>query len=122
VLLALGGYRYSAPAGSLSFAPRLEGVTFRTLFTTGSGWGIFERKMSGGKAALTLKLLHGALTLREIGCALPTSGARRPRSARVTVGRATVSATVAVRDGRTFAVLAEAATLRAGETLKVAFG
>jgi hypothetical protein len=62
LLLALSGYRYSAPAGRLRFAPKVGRDDFRCLFTAGSAWG--RVWLRGDSAELTLAA--GELSLSEL--------------------------------------------------------
>jgi len=115
VLLALSGYSYSAPTGSLSFAPRTDRPKFQCFFSTGSGWGVFTARHTDGVLRLSLEVLYGEVTLRELGCApLDRDPAKKPRRAKVKTGPA-----VEVRDGRWFAVFPEPVTLKAGEEMAV---
>lgn len=41
LLIALSGFRYSAPTHTLAIAPRLEADPFTCFFSTASGWGMF---------------------------------------------------------------------------------
>jgi non-lysosomal glucosylceramidase len=62
LLLALSGCRYSAPAGSLRFDPRVSAGDFRCVFTAGTAWGVVEITRSG----VTLAVQAGELALRRL--------------------------------------------------------
>jgi hypothetical protein len=62
LLLALQGYRYSAPEGRLAFAPKHAADRFRSFFTAGEAWGRVE--IANGAATLTV--LSGELPLRRL--------------------------------------------------------
>ena len=62
LLLALSGYRYSAPAGRLGFAPRVAADDFRCFFTAGTAWGTVEITARGA----TLSVQAGELRLAEL--------------------------------------------------------
>ena len=64
LLLALSGFRYSAPAGRISFAPVINADNFRSFFSTGSGWGSFAQSHDNSSFTATLELRFGAV---EIG-------------------------------------------------------
>lgn len=61
LLLGASGVQWDAPNGVLSFAPATEG-SFRSLFTTGTGWGRVE--IDGDH--LTLRLDGGTLDVAEL--------------------------------------------------------
>jgi uncharacterized protein (DUF608 family) len=74
VLLALGGFSYSGPEMRMGFDPKIEADDFRTVWTTGSGWGTYAQKITDGKTAgLTLETSSGELTLKELSLSLPPS-------------------------------------------------
>jgi hypothetical protein len=62
LLLALSGYRYSAPAGRLGFAPKVAADDFRCFFTAGTAWGTVEITARGA----TLSVQAGELRLAEL--------------------------------------------------------
>ncbi|WP_404436404.1 non-lysosomal glucosylceramidase [Microbacterium aerolatum] len=61
LLIAAGGAQWDAPARTLGFAPATDGP-FRSLFTTGTGWGGVELD----RDALTLRLDGGHLEVDEL--------------------------------------------------------
>ncbi len=67
LLTALSGYSYSAPERRLAFAPRLPDTTFRTLFSTGHGWGTFEQRTATRRTTASVTLAHGELALATLG-------------------------------------------------------
>lgn len=121
VLLALSGYRYSAPEGSLSFAPRMGGSKFECFFSTGTAWGTV--RLANGKGAPTVKLsvIEGTLELRQLGAASPGGAVDEVMSAEGKLGRRKLAAEATVCEGRAMATFAEPVRIAAGETLKVTF-
>jgi non-lysosomal glucosylceramidase len=121
VLLALSGYRYSAPEGSLSFAPRMGGSKFECFFSTGTAWGTV--RLANGKGAPTVKLsvIEGTLELRQLGAASPGGAVDEVMSAEGKLGRRKLAAEATVCEGRAMATFAEPVQIAAGETLKVTF-
>lgn len=93
LLLGASGAQWDAPTGVLSFAPAAgDGVRdargFRSLFTTGTGWGRVEiddhsltLRLDGGVLDLTELRLHGTAIARDLRlragdsseCPLPTT-------------------------------------------------
>ncbi|MBM3459739.1 MAG: hypothetical protein FJX77_14550, partial [Armatimonadetes bacterium] len=61
LLLALSGFRYSAPERRMSFRPRLPG-DFRCFWSTGTAWGTYDR---AGRTH-RLEVLYGRLVLAEL--------------------------------------------------------
>jgi hypothetical protein len=71
VLIALSGYRYSAPAKYLSFTPKINRDDFRCFFTTGSGWGLYRQKLAKRRMQAAITIHYGRLELRTIGLDYP---------------------------------------------------
>jgi len=120
LLLALSGYRYSAPAGELSFAPRLGKKRFRCFFSTGTGWGTFDQKATGQAMTLGLEVLYGHVTLGRFGATMP-NGKTRPTSVAARLDDTPLEATVAEDQGRCMVQLAEPVTIGHGHRLWVRF-
>jgi hypothetical protein len=59
LLSALSGFHYSAPRRILSFGPRLDRPTFKTFFSTASGYGTLTLR----RDALVISLLEGELAV-----------------------------------------------------------
>ena len=74
VLLALSGFSYSGPDMKMGFAPKVGADDFATVWTTGSGWGTYAQKLSGGKvASIKLDVASGELRLKELTVAAVAS-------------------------------------------------
>ncbi len=71
VLLALGGYSYSAPRQAMGFDPRVDAEDFRTFWTTGSGWGTYRQIVEEPGLTVRLRFLSGEQPLRELTFRLP---------------------------------------------------
>jgi uncharacterized protein (DUF608 family) len=81
LLLALSGYEYDAIERRLRFSPRVSANGFRTLFTTGSAWGVYSQQIDARSQSHTLRILGGEVTLEvlEIPDNDSQSGVRRER-------------------------------------------
>ena len=77
VLLALTGFRYSAPNGRLEIAPKLEGDKGRFLFAVDSGWGSVHYEKKGGKLRVRVEVEEGRLEVREVVVSGPLVGRKR---------------------------------------------
>lgn len=76
VLLALSGYSYSGPEKRMAFDPKLNADDFRTVWTAGSGWGIYSQKTAAGSGmTVALEAESGALELKELDVTLPPGAA-----------------------------------------------
>ncbi|MCE5309758.1 MAG: glycoside hydrolase family 116 protein, partial [Acidobacteriales bacterium] len=71
LLLALCGYRYSAPSRELGFHPVINVENFRALYTTGSAWGSYSQKLAAGKLDAEIHVEEGALTLETLRLPAP---------------------------------------------------
>jgi non-lysosomal glucosylceramidase len=72
LLLALSGFSYSGVDMTIGFEPKLYPEDFRTLWTTGSGWGSYSQSLKPDNN-LTVKLsaASGELRLKEFSFLLP---------------------------------------------------
>ncbi len=113
LLLALSGYRYSAPTRRLGFGPRLGTDDFRCFFSTGSAWGRYRQARRISEQEHAVEVLAGQLTLQQFEVEVPVDGAN------VTVNAAGPGGPVAARprteDGRLILTLESELTVRAGE-------
>jgi hypothetical protein len=115
LLLALSGFRYSAPASRISFAPVISADKFRSFFSTGSGWGSFAQSHSDGSFAASLELRAGSLRLRQIElCPLST-----PTQVSVTLGGQPIAAHIESAGADVVIALHQEAALVAGELLEI---
>lgn len=119
LLLALSGYRYSAPERRLGFAPLVDARDFRCFFSAGESWGSFSQTIKGGRMTAGVELRHGRLALRTLQLAVPE---RIPARAVVSGPAGTLAATAERRGGAMVVVLADEAALAAGDKLVVTLG
>ncbi|HVX67823.1 MAG TPA: GH116 family glycosyl hydrolase [Bryobacteraceae bacterium] len=110
LLTALSGFAYSAPERDLRFRPRVNAAAFRSMFSTGTSWGVFSQQASklglsakiavhGGKLELsTLRLAYGAPKAKVT--------APQPASVAIQAGEATVhfATPVVLAPGQTLTV------------------
>ena len=123
VLLALSGFSYSAPAGSMGFDPRLGAEDFKAFWSTGSGWGSFAQKASGRSLSLSLDLRAGGLALREFSFRVPPSLAgRKAASVKATAGGKPLRASFKQAGDRVSLRFASTAALAAGGPLAIEAG
>jgi uncharacterized protein (DUF608 family) len=75
LLLALSGFRYSAPQKLLGFDPRLDGEKFSSFWSVGEpGWGYYEQERTGSSLSATLKVLHGSgIEIAQFSLPVPAS-------------------------------------------------
>jgi non-lysosomal glucosylceramidase len=72
LLIALSGFSYSGVDMRLGFEPRLYAEDFRTLWTTGSGWGTYGQQVEkAGTLTARLSAAAGELKLRQLSFLLP---------------------------------------------------
>jgi len=84
VLLALSGFRYSAPARRLEVAPKLKDDKGRFLFSVDSGWGSVHYEKKGTQVRVRIEVEEGKLEVQEIRVSGSLVGrARRKRLAAV---------------------------------------
>jgi len=121
VLLALGGFSYSGPDKRMGFDPKMGAADFRTVWTTGSGWGTYAQKISDDrKAGLRIEVESGELGLKEFSVPLPAPvKGRKVLVTKAAVGAA-VTRPVLKRDGNLVKILWPAPiVVKPGEPLAV---
>jgi uncharacterized protein (DUF608 family) len=74
-VVALSGFLYHGAEGSVRVTPRLPGASVKCFWSTGTGWGMYERVKTGKGVKLSIQVLHGTLPCRE--CGLEGAGAAR---------------------------------------------
>jgi len=115
LLLALSGFKCSAPERRLGFTPKIYRKNFRCFFSSGSGWGLYKQRISQQRATFTLELRYGSLPLSRWD--IPLVGFMNP-VVKVTLNRKKIKANIK-REKRGFMVLLESTLLKPGQVLKV---
>jgi len=67
LLIAITGFRYSAPEKIFYYAPKMKKRPFRSFFSTASGWGV----VSLAENKLSIRMLEGTLTVDKMVLTLP---------------------------------------------------
>jgi non-lysosomal glucosylceramidase len=114
--LALSGYRYSAPAAQIAFAPMVSAERFRCFFSAGSGWGSFAQRSEHDTLTATLELRGGGLRLQRIGLRPPAA----PTRVSVALGGEVLAAHLEPASAGVVVVLDQELALSEGETLEIA--
>jgi uncharacterized protein (DUF608 family) len=79
ILLALSGFSYSGVDMRMGFEPKLYPEDFRTLWTTGSGWGNYSQRLeTADNLTVTLSAASGELRLKEFSFLLPPAVSEKP--------------------------------------------
>jgi uncharacterized protein (DUF608 family) len=71
-ILAMSGFFYDGPTGSVIAAPKAAHADFKCLWATGTGWGTFSLQRQAGGTIFVIKVLAG--TLKCASCEIPASG------------------------------------------------
>ena len=121
LLLALSGYRYSAPRRSLGFAPRLWAEDFRCFFTAGEAWGSYAQHHDGSRQSHELDLRWGSLILERLGVPRLAEGFS-PRLLRLAAAGAELEGSLVVDGEALRSELAPPVTLHAGDRLLLEIG
>jgi hypothetical protein len=115
LLLALSGCRYSAPTGTLEFAPRYEPDDFRCLFTAGDAWGLISQRTEEERRICSVEVRSGSVTLSRL-----VLGGKAPARVAVHYGTQDLDAAVERREDCWAVAFTAAVTLREGDVLRVA--
>jgi uncharacterized protein (DUF608 family) len=117
LLLALSGFRYSAPERTMGFAPRIEGEKFVSFWSVGeSGFGLYEQERNGSSFSASVKVLRGS-GVEIARLSLPPSSAQS--GVEVRVGGRPISASLEAAEGKSLVVLGEPERLGAGSEIRV---
>jgi len=117
VFLALCGYEYHGPKGTLGFAPKVRPEAFKAAFTTAEGWGSYSQQYRGNSLSAQLALGWGVLKLKQLTLERPANA--HPGSITISAGGRPIAAEAFHDKRRTRLVFGETVLLKAGETLKV---
>ncbi len=121
LLLALSGYSYSGVDMTIGFEPKLYPEDFRTLWTTGSGWGSYSQELAAeNNLTLTLSAASGELRLKEFSFLLPPA-VREKALAGVegTLGTAKFTPETVRNQGRVAVRWDKPVVIRPGDDLKI---
>jgi len=121
VLLALSGYSYSGPEKRMGFDPKMNADDFRTVWTAGSGWGIYSQKAgAGGTLALRLEAGAGSVELTELDFTLPPAFAGKAfRSIKAAAAGTAPAATVRKTGDAVRVILMKPVRVEPGQPLAV---
>jgi len=114
VLLALTGYRCDGPANRLDFTPAVSKENFRTFWSTGTGWGVFNQKSERAARNVGLKVGYGSVKLQTLALG---NGSARVKNVKVMINGKPVPASINFEEGKTLIRLKEPAQLQQGGTL-----
>ncbi|MCA9232132.1 MAG: hypothetical protein KDA57_15900 [Planctomycetales bacterium] len=119
VLLALSGYKYHGPQGSLGFAPKISPEQFKVAFTAAEGWGSFQQDRDAQGQTEQVTLAWGQLRLNELQFQLEPNG--KLDKAVVNHNASPVTAELSVEGQNARLSFSEPLVLHAGDTLRVRF-
>ncbi len=66
LLLALSGFRWTAPEKTIRFVPRDSGQGFRSFFSTAGAWGQVQEGRSGKRGLVTISVESGNLAVERL--------------------------------------------------------
>jgi hypothetical protein len=115
LLLALTGFKYSAPQKHLGFAPKINKKDFITFFSTATGWGLYTQKIGKEDAKFSLELKYGSLCLDELE--LP-KGDTRGNALTVTLNGKKINAKIK-KDRNNIKILFDSVLIEKNQTLKI---
>lgn len=116
VMLALAGFRYSAPARRLGFSPRVFANEFRCFFSVGSGWGLYSQRVTKSGWQVSVRVDYGTLALHELEIDARVS---RGTVVSARLGPKSVAASWQKRGGGIMVQFADEVKIGTGETLTV---
>ncbi len=117
LLLALSGFRWHGADGRLELDPKLSERDFAVFFSVGTGWGLVKQQRQGRHWTVTVEVLYGTLSVRQLDLVL--DGAASGPNVRAQLGRTPVAATAVGSDDGVEITLAAAATVTPTRALVV---
>jgi hypothetical protein len=117
LLLALSGFRYSAPEKTLGFDPRVESAKFTAFWSVGEpGYGLYDQERTGTSFTASVRLIEGSgIEIEKLSLASLTARSR----VAVEVGGRPVPASLQAFERKSVVSLAEPVKLRAGAVMRV---
>ncbi len=114
-ILALSGFRYSAPDRALHVTPRISHPDFHSFWSSGTGWGMFSLAQQEAKnSLLSLRVLEGSLPVVSVELMGNTFA-----HSNVKAGQQPIEHTVRAQEGRVILTFANDVELRPGHDLTV---
>jgi uncharacterized protein (DUF608 family) len=110
VLLALSGFRYSAPDQTIGFDPRINAGDSNCFWAVGSGWGTYRQTVRASRATAEILPIRGSLAIRRLELPEVVRGRKKVTA---TLGRRALPVVV----DSTAVIFARPTTLRSGKKL-----
>jgi non-lysosomal glucosylceramidase len=117
LLLALSGFEYDGPNGSIRFTPRTTPANFKCFFSAAEGWGSLRQTRRGEEQKIEMKVEAGRVSLRELH--LSMNGNQAPKRLRVQVNGKAVRCTLTTAGDRVRVLLDDRLSVATGQTLTV---
>ncbi len=124
LLLALSGYRYSAPDAHIAFAPKLTTERFYCFYSTGSSWGQYRQRTKRGSNGIakfigTFNVVYGEQEIRSFEMEWPVEEVPDDLSMVLSTGTSRHNGEL-LREGRTIRIrLDEPVKVPAGSKFRV---
>ena len=114
-VLALSGFRYRGAGRHVEILPRIEHSSFKSFWSTGTGWGTFTLLAgSGGKSRLTLSVIEGSLLARQV-----EFGSTKSDSSTAKMGSQSIPHQVQPKKGTVLLTFNEEVKLEPGKELAI---
>ena len=115
LLTALSGFYFDLPNGTIGFDPRLRAHDWRSMWSTGGGWGTYSQRFSETGGEATLSLAYGSLPLK----ALILGSVREPAKVAVSLDGRAIAAGASLKEGKLVVTFQTEVALSRGQTLKL---
>ena len=117
VLLALQGFIYDGPAGSIGFRPRLNPQDHASFFTVAEGYGLFSQVQDENGLKASIDLREGKLRLNDV--TLWAAEGTRTLSAQVKIAGEPIDARLDVWDLKLRLAFPQPLMMKAGQQLEI---
>lgn len=120
ILLALSGFSYSSPEGRLGFSPAINQENFRTFWSLGPTWGIYEQRLGQDRVfSCELGLEQGSFNLRELNIEFPATASSAFKSVSCRLGGKDIKAVARLSGKRLSLKFRQPVQLKGGEVLQL---
>jgi non-lysosomal glucosylceramidase len=115
--IAMSGFEYHGPKGTMAFAPRLVPENFRSAFTAAEGWGAFAQAAHGDALKASLEVKWGKVELKTLTLTPLKPGTKG--TAMATLNGQSIPSTARLENNRVVIDLKERLTLSTHQKLEV---
>ncbi|MCK5852494.1 hypothetical protein KAH27_05635, partial [bacterium] len=120
VYLALAGFQYDGPNGSVGFDPVITPENFKAAFTFAEGWAVFEQKREKGVQVNKIIIAKGNLKIKTLSLGIPEN--LKSKNVVIKINDKKIKAISKFTDKKVSIKFSKKINISDGQTLKVMIG